>query len=105
MSDVLRNVGELASPYYLLELWVRKWEIDLDPETYATLKRKTQRLVRGAAAFDLRGERPDDAWRALRREVIGIEDVAVGAGTLDGAALDVLLAATGDQRAPDGRRA
>ena len=75
MTDVLRNVGELASPYYLLELWVRQWEIDLDPETYATLKRKTRSLVRDMRTFDHRGENVDDDWRARRREILGLVGV------------------------------
>lgn len=68
--SAIRNEGELATPYFLLEIWVRRHEIDIDPETYATLKRKTRRLVRDARGFELRGQEPDDGWRQLRREVL-----------------------------------
>lgn len=101
MSDVLRNVGELASPYYLLELWARQYEIDLDPETYASLKRKARALVRDAAAFEHRGEPVDGAWRAARREVLGLEpELEQRTVALDGTAIDLSLAATG----PDGAK-
>src|SRR4051794_39073051 len=94
MSDVLRNVGELASPYYLLELWVRQWEIDLDPETYATLKRKTRGLVRDLRAFEHRGEPVDVDWCARRRDILGLEDVEEVVAETDVGALPVLLAPT-----------
>jgi len=94
-------VGELASPYYLLELWVRRYEIDLDPETYATLKRKTRALVRDALAFDHRGEPVDHAWRSARREVVGLNGQVDGRTvSLEVGSIDVALVPT----APDGPR-
>lgn len=68
----IRNRGELASPYFLLELWVRREEIDIDPETYATLKRRARALVRDARAFESRDERPDDDWRRARTELLAL---------------------------------
>jgi hypothetical protein len=100
MTDVLRNVGELASPYYLLELWVRQWEIDLDPETYATLKRKTRSLVRDLRGFEHRGEQVDEDWRARRREILGLVSFEESVANIDAGELAVLLAPT----APDGPR-
>lgn len=100
MTDVLRNVGELASPYYLLELWVRQWEIDLDPETYATLKRKTRSLVRDARAFEHRAENVDGDWRARRREILGLGDVEQRIAKIDVGEAAVVLAPT----SPDGPR-
>lgn len=73
--NAIRNVGELASPYYLLEVWARREEIDIDPETYATLKRKVRKLVRDARGFELRGEDPDNDWHALRADVLALEPV------------------------------
>ena len=29
--SAVRNVGELASPYFLLEVWSRREEVDIDP--------------------------------------------------------------------------
>lgn len=74
--SAISNVGELASPYYLLEVWARRGEIDLDPETYATLKTKARRLVRDYRRFDLRGEQPDDEWFAGRLALLGLADAA-----------------------------
>jgi hypothetical protein len=71
--SAIRNVGELASPYYLLEVWARRGEINIDPETYATLKRKARALVRDARAFETRSEEPDDEWRARRRDLLGLD--------------------------------
>lgn len=99
MTDVLRNVGELASPYYLLELWVREWQIDLDPETYATLKRKTQGLARDLRVFEQRSEPVDDDWRSRRLEVLGLTGAGTAAVAVDGADVAVRYAATG----PTGR--
>lgn len=72
----IRNVGELASPYFLLEVWVRREEIDIDPETFATLKRKARSLVRDARGFELRDDEPDDDWRLRRRELLALEELA-----------------------------
>jgi len=71
MSQAIRNVGELASPYWLLEVWARRGEIDIDPETYATLKQKARRLVQQARGFETRGEEPGEDWRTLRRDLLG----------------------------------
>lgn len=73
--SAIRNVGELATPYFLLEVWTRRHDIDIDPETYATLKRKTRRLVRDARGFELRGEACDDQWTERRREILALEQV------------------------------
>lgn len=73
--SAIRNVGELASPYFLVEVWSRRDEIDIDPETFATLKVKCRRLVRDFRAFDLRNEEPDEEWRAQRRDVLGLEPI------------------------------
>lgn len=81
--SAIRNVGELASPYYLLEVWARREEIDIDPETYASLKRKVRRLVRDARGFEMRTEDPDDEWRRLRADVLAIEPVVARTVTLD----------------------
>ncbi len=72
----LRNVGELASPYFLLEVWERREEINIDPETYATLKRKARSLVRDWRAFEVRGEPPDEDWLARRRDLLGIDEAS-----------------------------
>jgi hypothetical protein len=68
----IRNVGELASPYFLVEVWSRRDEIDIDPETFATLKQKTRRLVRDARAFESRGDEPDDDWRVRRLDLLAL---------------------------------
>lgn len=72
---ILRNVGELASPYFLLELWARREEIGLEPDVYAALKRKARALVRDGRAFEARGEPPDEEWRARRRELLDLTEV------------------------------
>jgi Eco57I restriction-modification methylase len=69
----IRNVGELASPYFLVEVWSRRDEIDIDPETFTTLKQKTRRLVRDARAFESRDEEPDDDWRVRRLDLLGLD--------------------------------
>lgn len=90
--SAIRNVGELASPYYLLEVWARREEIDIDPETYASLKRKARTLVRDSRAFEARGEQPDDDWRSRRRELLGIEDAIAKTFVLDdGTEVDLLI--------------
>ncbi|HEV2811107.1 MAG TPA: N-6 DNA methylase [Acidimicrobiales bacterium] len=71
--SAIRNIGELASPYFLLEVWARREEIDIDPETYASLKRRARALVRDARGFELRGEEPDDDWRQRRLEMLALE--------------------------------
>lgn len=81
----IRNVGELASPYFLLEVWARRAEIDIDPETYASLKRKARKLVRDARVLDDRGEEPDRDWLDRRLDLLGIEaferrEVMLGSG-------------------------
>jgi hypothetical protein len=73
--SAIRNVGELASPYFLLEVWARREEIDLDPETYASLKRRARALVRDSRGFELRGEEPDDDWRQRRMELLALEPI------------------------------
>lgn len=73
--SAIRNVGELASPYFLLEVWVRREEINIDPETFATLKRKARSLVRDARGFELRDEEPDDEWRVRRRDLLAVDDL------------------------------
>jgi biotin operon repressor len=73
--SAIRNVGELASPYFLLEVWARREEIDIDPETYASLKRRARALVRDARGFELRGEEPDDDWRQRRVELLALESL------------------------------
>lgn len=71
----IRNIGELASPYFLLEVWARREEIDIDPETYASLKRRARALVRDARGFEVRGEDPDDDWRQRRLELLALVDL------------------------------
>lgn len=83
-EGALKNVGELASPYFLLELWVRRDEIDIDPETFATLKQKSRKLVRDARGFENRGEEPDEDWHARRRELLGLEAMKPLTVNLDG---------------------
>jgi Eco57I restriction-modification methylase len=74
--SAIRNVGELASPYFLLEVWARREEIDIDPETYASLKRRARSLVRDARGFEMRGEESDRDWRRLRLELLGLEELS-----------------------------
>jgi hypothetical protein len=81
--SAIRNVGELASPYYLLEVWARQEEIDIDPETYASLKRKARKLVRDARGFEMRGEDPDDEWRNLRSDMLALDSATDRTVTLD----------------------
>lgn len=81
--SAIRNVGELASPYYLLEVWARREEIDIDPETYASLKRKARALVRDFRGFDLRGEDPDVEWQQRRLDLLGLDAVQPLEATLD----------------------
>jgi hypothetical protein len=71
--SAIRNVGELASPYYLREVWARRGEIDIDPETFATLKRKVRSLVRDLRAMESRGDDPDADWLARRRDLLGLD--------------------------------
>jgi hypothetical protein len=71
--SAVRNVGGLASPYYLLEVWARKGEIDIDPETYASLKRKARALVRDFRGFDVRGQEPDVDWQRRRVDLLGLD--------------------------------
>ena len=71
--NAIRNVGELASPYFLLEVWARREDIDIDPETYASLKRKARSLVRDAYGFELRGDEPDNEWRTRRLDLLALE--------------------------------
>src|SRR6266511_4401703 len=80
----IRNVGELASPYFLLEVWARREEVDIDPETYATLKRKARALVRDARGFEVRDEEPDADWQARRLELLGLENARELTVTLEG---------------------
>jgi hypothetical protein len=90
--SALRNVGELASPYFLLELWVRRGEISMDPETYACLKRKTRALVRDWRGFELRGEPPDNDWLARRRDLLALDGAAERPVTLsDGTEVPLLI--------------
>ncbi|MDP9300833.1 MAG: N-6 DNA methylase [Actinomycetota bacterium] len=70
---VIKNVGELASPYFLIEVFARRGEIDIDPETFATLKQKSRALVRDARGFELRGQEPDEDWQARRLDLLGIQ--------------------------------
>lgn len=81
--SAIRNIGELASPYFLLEVWARREEIDIDPETYASLKRRARALVRDARGFELRGEEPDDDWRQRRAELLALEPLDERAMKLD----------------------
>jgi biotin operon repressor len=74
--SAVRNVGGLASPYYLVEVWARRGEIDIDPETYATLKRKARALVRDSRGFEVRGEEPDADWQARRLDLLGLDGTA-----------------------------
>lgn len=70
--SAIHNHGGLASPYYLLEVWARRSEVDIDPETYASLKRKARALVKDFRAFDLRGEEPDTDWQVRRLDLLGL---------------------------------
>ncbi|MHB1446203.1 MAG: N-6 DNA methylase [Acidimicrobiales bacterium] len=72
VSSAIKNVGELASPYFLLEVWARRADIDIDPETFATLRRRTRSLVRDARVAESRGEEPDAEWQARRRELLDL---------------------------------
>lgn len=81
--SAVRNIGELASPYFLLEVWARREEIDIDPDTYASLKRRARALVRDARGFELRGEEPDDDWRQRRVELLALEPLDPRAMKLD----------------------
>lgn len=81
--SAIRNVGELASPYFLLEVWARREEIDIDPETYATLKRKARALVRDARASETRGEEPDEDWQARRRDLLAVDGLVEQSVVLD----------------------
>ena len=92
----IRNVGELASPYFLVEVWSRRDEIDIDPETFATLKQKTRRLVRDARAFESRGEEPDDDWRVRRLDLVGLGAPDPLAIALDGAGTTLAVRRNGD---------
>ena len=67
---VIKNVGELASPYFLIEVFARRGEIDIDPETFATLKQKSRALVRDARGFELRGQEPDEEWQTRRLDLV-----------------------------------
>jgi Eco57I restriction-modification methylase len=96
----IRNEGGLASPYYLLEVWAQRGQIDIDPETYATLKRKARALVRDFRGFDLRGELPDTDWQARRLDLVGIDHSAPIEVTLDdGTVLRLLVWGDGDRDA------
>lgn len=95
----IRNVGGLASPYYLLEVWAQREEIDIDPETYATLKRKARALVRDFRTFDLRGEEPDADWQARRRDLLGLQDAEPTQVALDDAEEDLLVWRDGEHDA------
>jgi hypothetical protein len=81
--SAIRNQGGLASPYYLLEVWAQRGQIDIDPETYATLKRKARALVRDFRGFDLRGDEPDVDWQARRLDLLGVDSAAPIEVTLD----------------------
>ncbi|MGH9075162.1 MAG: N-6 DNA methylase, partial [Acidimicrobiales bacterium] len=81
--NAITNVGELASPYFLIEVWARRDEIDIDPETFATLKRQARGLVRDARAAQSREEEPDEDWRARRRHLLGLDDLACQPVTLE----------------------
>jgi hypothetical protein len=70
------NVGELASSYFLLEVWARRADIDIDPETFATLRRKAKGLVRDARVAESRQEPPDADWQARRLEWLGLDPLA-----------------------------
>ena len=74
--SAIRNIGELASPYFLLDVWARRDEIEIDPETYASLKRKARILVRDWRAFELRAEDPDAAWHERRWDLLGVSEAA-----------------------------
>ena len=74
--SAIRNIGELASPYFLLDVWARRDEIEIDPETYASLKRKARILVRDWRAFELRAEDPDAAWYERRWDLLGVSEAA-----------------------------
>jgi hypothetical protein len=98
--SAIRNEGGLASPYYLLEVWAQREHIDIDPETYATLKRKTRALVRDFRGFDLRGEDPDADWQARRLDLLGIDAATPIEVTLDdGTRFELLVWRTGDRDA------
>jgi type I restriction-modification system DNA methylase subunit len=57
----------------LLEVWAQRDQIAIDPETYATLKRKARALVRDFRGFDLRDEVPDSDWQVRRLDLLGID--------------------------------
>lgn len=89
--SAIANVGELASPYYLLEVWSRREDIDIDPETYASLKQKARKLVRDYRRFDARDEKPDDDWWEARLELLGLSGSRwLEVGLADGA-VEVLV--------------
>ena len=98
--SAIRNEGGLASPYYLLEVWAQREQIDIDPETYATLKRKARALVRDFRGFDLRGELPDADWQTRRLDLVGIDRSAPIEVTLDdGTVFRLLVWRDGDRDA------
>ena len=80
---VIKNVGELASPYFLIEVFARRGEIEIDPETFATLKQKSRVLVRDAHGFELRGQEPDEEWQARRIDLLGIQSARDFSVSLD----------------------
>jgi len=84
----IRNVGELASPYFLLEVWGRRDDITVTAE----LRRETKRLVVAARRAESRGEDPDGEWRAGRLAALGI-DTAEECTVIvdDGSAFPLLL--------------
>ncbi|MGH9065978.1 MAG: hypothetical protein ACRD0J_00410, partial [Acidimicrobiales bacterium] len=81
--NAIGNVGELASPYFLIEVWARRDEINIDPETFATLKRQARGLVRDARAAQSRGEEPEEDWRARRRHLLGLDELIGQSVTLE----------------------
>jgi hypothetical protein len=112
----IRNVGELASPYYLLEVWARREQIDIDPETYASLKQTARRLVRDARAFESRGLEPDEQWRDIRLALFGLQNPSLAGTQLeadlpfdlriwsdDGGREALLVGSMADGRSPDER--
>lgn len=85
--SAIRNVGELASPYFLLEVWGRRDELAVTAE----LRRDAKRLVVAARRAESRSEEPDDDWQGTRRALLGLTDVTERVVSLDNGSTFPLL--------------
>jgi hypothetical protein len=86
--SAIRNVGELASPYFLLEVWAASDELKVP----ADVRRGAKRLVVAARRAESRGEEPDDEWRVARRWLLGLDPLKELVVSLDdGSTFPLLL--------------